>query len=37
VAAAAVCQWWQRQQYWQHGNKVNEDKDNNMTTTQQPT
>jgi len=34
VAAAAVCQWWR---CWQCGNKVNEDNDNNMTTTQQPT
>ncbi len=37
VAAAAGCQpWWQRR-CWQCGNKVNEDNDNNMTTTQQPT
>jgi hypothetical protein len=37
VAAAAACRQWQQRRCWQHGNKVNEDNDNNMTTTQQPT
>jgi hypothetical protein len=37
VAAAAGCQPWQWRRCWQRGNKVNEEHDNNMTTTQQPT
>ncbi len=37
VAAAAGCRPWRRRWCWQHGDKVNEDNNNNMTTTQQPT
>jgi hypothetical protein len=37
VAAAAVCQRWRQRWCWQCSNNVNEDNDNNMTTTQQPT
>ncbi len=33
AAAAAGCRPWRRRQCWQRGNKVNEDSDNNMTTT----
>ncbi len=37
VPTVAACQRWRRRQCWQRGNKVNEDNDNNMTSTQQPT
>ncbi len=37
VAAMAGCQPWRRWRCWQRGDKVNQDNNNNMTTTQQPT
>jgi hypothetical protein len=37
VVAAAGCRPWRRRRCWQRGNKVNEDNNNNMTETQQPT
>jgi hypothetical protein len=37
VVAAAGCQPWPWWRSWQCSNKVNEDNNNNMTTTQQPT
>jgi hypothetical protein len=36
VPMVVACQLWQLRR-WQHGNKVNEYNDNNMTITEQPT